>query len=359
MSKYKIELRQLVDYPRCRVYRDFFRNLQKDREIRLGGESGLFYYVLLCSYANYRTSYRRLEGTSYVIGPGEWIFRQKELMDYFRVRRAGQLFPILDRLADHHYIVYSRLGKGQLIKVKITEWHKFNTALEYNAPCEKTEGFFFVPVSIAEELVGLGKCSEMDILLDLWLHAVYRDERVQGSELGGVVYFRDDSGNPILSYSRLAERWGISKATVCRALKKLEERDYLVVMSFPGRYGSAIYLSGYLSTMFQISDVMLDKQEVALALELNVEIEPVVSEGQDCVSKPDAEKLLQKVAEFLSGQGLGCPSCKLGVCKLYELSGCTGKCFSGGYLLEIGCSHQEKRFRFEIQWKSEGGVCHE
>ncbi len=238
--------------------------------------------------------------------------------------------------------------------MKITEWHKFNTALEYNAPCEKAEGFFFVPVSIAEELIGLGKCLEMDILLDLWLHAVYRDERVQGSELGGVVYFRDDSGNPILSYSRLADRWGISKATVCRVLKKLEERDYLVVMSFPGRYGSAIYLSGYLSTMFQISDVMLDKQEVALALELNVEIEPAVSEEPDCVSKPDAEKLLQKVAEFLSGQGLGCPSCKLGVCKLYELSGCTGKCFpnSGGYLLEIGCSHQEKRFQFEIQFST-------
>lgn len=250
--QYRVQLRQLVNYPRCRVYRDFFRNLQRDREIRLGGESGLFYYVLLCSYANYRTSY--------IVGPGEWIFRQKELMEYFRVRRAGQLFPILDRLANCHYISYSRLGQGQLIKVKITEWHKFNTALEYNAPCEKAEGFFFIPVSIAEELVELGKCSEMDILLDLWLHAVYRDERVQGSELGGVVYFRDDSGNPILSYSRLAERWDISKATVCQVLKKLEERDYLVVMSFPGRYGSAIYLSGYLSTMFQISDVMLDKQ---------------------------------------------------------------------------------------------------
>lgn len=31
--QYRVQLRQLVDYPRCRVYRDFFRNLQKDREI--------------------------------------------------------------------------------------------------------------------------------------------------------------------------------------------------------------------------------------------------------------------------------------------------------------------------------------
>ncbi len=75
-------------------------------------------------------------------------------------------------------------------------------------------------------------------------------------------------------------------------------------MSFPGRYGSAICLSGYLSTMFQISDVMPDKQEAALALELNVEIEPAVSEEPDCVSKPDVEKLLPKMAEILSGQGL-------------------------------------------------------
>ena len=71
------------------------------------------------------------------------------------------------------------------------------------------------------ELVSVGKCSEMDIILDLWISAVYNDERVQGSFTGPVAYFRDGSGNPLVSYSDLSARWGISKATVGRILKKL------------------------------------------------------------------------------------------------------------------------------------------
>ena len=36
--------------------------LDHDRSIRTNGGSGLFYYTVLCSYANFRTSYRRLDG---------------------------------------------------------------------------------------------------------------------------------------------------------------------------------------------------------------------------------------------------------------------------------------------------------
>lgn len=57
MADYQLELRQVVDYPRCRIYREFIQTLIADRSIRTGGCSGLFYYVVLCSYANFRTSY--------------------------------------------------------------------------------------------------------------------------------------------------------------------------------------------------------------------------------------------------------------------------------------------------------------
>ena len=60
MADYQLELRQIVDYPRCRIYREFMQTLIADRSIRTGGCSGLFYYVVLCSYANFRTSYRRI-----------------------------------------------------------------------------------------------------------------------------------------------------------------------------------------------------------------------------------------------------------------------------------------------------------
>ena len=73
MADYQLELRQIVDYPRCRIYREFMQTLIADRSIRTGGCSGLFYYVVLCSYANFRTSYRRIDGISYTVYPGEWI----------------------------------------------------------------------------------------------------------------------------------------------------------------------------------------------------------------------------------------------------------------------------------------------
>ena len=40
----------------------------------------------------------------------------------------------------------------------------------------------------------------MDALLDLWIHAVYNDSSVQGSDAGPVVYFRNQTGNPLFSY---------------------------------------------------------------------------------------------------------------------------------------------------------------
>lgn len=57
MSDYQLEIKQIVDYPRCRVYREFVQSLISDRNIRTNGSSGLFHYTVLCSYANFRTSY--------------------------------------------------------------------------------------------------------------------------------------------------------------------------------------------------------------------------------------------------------------------------------------------------------------
>ena len=71
MQEYQLEIKQIVDYPRCRVYREFVRSLMKDRNIHTRGCSGLFFYTVLCSYANFRTSYRRIDGISYTVYPGE------------------------------------------------------------------------------------------------------------------------------------------------------------------------------------------------------------------------------------------------------------------------------------------------
>lgn len=51
---YQLEIKQIVDYPRCRMYREFIRRIMEDRNIRTNGSSYLFYFVILCSYVNFR-----------------------------------------------------------------------------------------------------------------------------------------------------------------------------------------------------------------------------------------------------------------------------------------------------------------
>jgi len=100
MPDYQLEIKQVVDYPRCRIYREFVQTLIADRSIRTNGGSGLFYYTVLCSYANFRTSYRRLDGITYTVYPGEWVCRISELAACFRVRFQHKALSILKALQD-------------------------------------------------------------------------------------------------------------------------------------------------------------------------------------------------------------------------------------------------------------------
>ena len=336
MPAYQLQIKQVVDYPRCRIYPQFIRHLMEDRSIRVSGGSGLFYFTALCSYANFRTSYRRIDGISYTVYPGEWVCTLKELSQWFRTRFHCQALTVMEQLQKQHLISFQTLGHGNVIRYKIRDWSKHNTVLEYNAPCQKDTGFFFLPVSIVTDLVSSGRCSEMDIVLDLWVSAIYNDSQVQGSDLGPVAYFRNGTGNPLVTYSELAARWGLSRATVGRILKKLAGLDYISLMSFPGRHGSVIYLQNYLSTMFEISDVMVDKEEVAMTLNIRLELpddgetgqnelalehEVTVSDELASVSKSHIEIILQKMAEILMAQGISCFGCQLSHYKLYPLSG--------------------------------------
>ena len=336
MPAYQLEIKQVVDYPRCRIYRQFVHRLMADRSIRVSGGSGLFYFTVLCSYANFRTSYRRIDGISYTVYPGEWVCTVKELSQWFRTRFQCQALMVLEQLQKQHLISFQTLGRGNVIRYKVRDWSKHNTVLEYNAPCQKDTGFFFLPVSIVTDLVSSGRCSEMDIVLDLWVSAIYNDSQVQGSDLGPVAYFRNGTGNPLVTYSELAARWGLSRATVGRILKKLAGLDYISLMAFPGRHGSVIYLQNYLSTMFEISDVMVDKEEVAMTLNIRLELpddgetvqnelalehEVTVSDELASVSKSHIEIILQKMAQILMAQGISCFGCPLSRYKLYPLSG--------------------------------------
>ena len=98
MTDYKLEIKQIVDYPKCRIYRQFIQSLIADRSIRTNGCSGLFHYAVLCCYANFRTSYQRYDGISYIVHPGQWICPLRELRTWFRARTNRQLLRQLDSL---------------------------------------------------------------------------------------------------------------------------------------------------------------------------------------------------------------------------------------------------------------------
>lgn len=126
MADYQLELRQVVDYPRCRIYREFMQTLIADRSIRTGGCSGLFYYVVLCSYANFRTSYRRIDGISYTVYPGEWVCSITDVAEWFRVRFHYQAFAILKSLQDRQLITTSMGTRTYLVetvtKISSSDW---------------------------------------------------------------------------------------------------------------------------------------------------------------------------------------------------------------------------------------------
>lgn len=276
MSDYQLEIKQIVDYPRCRIHREFIQSLIADRSIRTNnGCSGLFYYAVLCSYANFRTSYRRIDGITYTVYPGEWVCTLKELAEWLRIRTKRHVLDILEDLQYDHLIEYKLLGRDKLVRYRIKRWKQHNTVLDYNCPCQKDTGFYFIPIPTATDLISIGKCSEMDILLDLWISAIYNDERVQGSFSGPVAYFRNGSGNPLVSYADLSARWGVSKATVGRVLKKLSRLGHITLVTFPGRHGillrSSTAVSGRLPTF---SDVEIGGGRIT-----GIETAPGSSEG--------------------------------------------------------------------------------
>ena len=150
--EYQLELKQIVDFPRCRIYRNFIQTLLNDRSIRTTGGSFLFWYLILCSYANYSNSNRRMEQLTYTLST--WRMD----LQHLRTGRIGfaagyqhQAISILKHLQEEGCITYSLLEKNRLVKFQITDWQNDNTALKYNYPCKKDTGFFFFPIGKAHK----------------------------------------------------------------------------------------------------------------------------------------------------------------------------------------------------------------
>ena len=115
--------------------------------------------------------------------------------------------------------------------------------------------------------------------------------------------------------------------------------------------------------MFQISDVMVDKDEVAMALHIKIDLpdykdpaaDPMsVSKPISGVSESTIASILQKVGKVLSAQGFPCFACRKMQYKLLPLSpDCREVRLDAGGIMEyqgilvLSCADDEV-FRFEI-----------
>lgn len=142
-------------------------------------------------------------------------------------------------------------------------------------------------------------------------------------------------------------------------------------MSFQGTHGTAIYLRRFLSTMFEISDVLVDKDEVAMALNIRIDLpetdthgaeqpaEVTVSESVDGVSKTHITEILCKVAKVIAAQGFSCCSCPKVQYKLLPLSSeCKEAVIVPGntkgdtpvrFLMTMICQDNREIFRFDVR----------
>ena len=162
----------------------------------------------------------------------------------------------------------------------------------------------------------------------------------------------------------------IIRKNSAKSAKKLEKMNLITLVSFRGNHGSMIYLNNYLSIMFNISDVLIDKEEIAMKMKLPIYIpketpaeeteEPetvcvpeTVTDEQITVSKPipcvpisHIRYMVKKVANLLDTQGISCCHCPRTRYILSPLSDCKDSIPVIG--LNIICPFGAANYRFEL-----------
>ena len=169
---------------------------------------------------------------------------------YFFLTDPSSEYPIIelmDYFKDAGLLDYEMLDQDSgLLRFTIANWKRNCVHLNYNYYSYKGSGFFFFPLSEGRKLISVCKrngnliFSELDAIMDMWLHTILNDPTVKGSEYMPVVYYANMNGQPLLSYSYLARRWGWSKSRVGRFILKVEEAGIISRVSFSSSRGSVI-----------------------------------------------------------------------------------------------------------------------
>ena len=243
---------QLVCFPKVRVYKPWFRHFNDHKDFRNEGTVHLFSLMALFSYANFRSNERVIYGDRYMEAPGQWICKLGALPRILRVHSKTQALELMEYFQNHGFLTFEILDEEkEILRFTIADWKEHCTHLQYNYYSYKGSGFFFFPLPVGRLLLKTARkevgivFSELDAIMDMWLHTILNDPKVRGSEYMPVVYYSNMRGMPLLSYTYLARRWGWSKSRVGRFMLKAGEYGIISRVSFSSSRGSVISMCRY------------------------------------------------------------------------------------------------------------------
>ena len=243
---------QLVCFPKVRVYKPWFRHFNDHKDFRNEGTVHLFSLMALFNYANFRSNERVINGDRYMEAPGQWICKLGALPRILRVHSKAQALELMEYFQDHGFLTFEILDEEkEILRFTISDWKEHCTHLQYNYYSYKGSGFFFFPLPVGRLLLKIARkevgivFSELDAIMDMWLHTILNDPKVRGSEYMPVVYYSNMRGMPLLSYTYLARRWGWSKSRVGRFMLKAGEYGIISRVSFSSSRGSVISMCRY------------------------------------------------------------------------------------------------------------------
>lgn len=277
---------QLVSFPKVRVLKQWFRHFNDHKEFHNEGSVHLFSLMALFSYANFRSNERRIKGDRYLEAPGQWICKLGALPRILRVHSKAQADELMRLFDQQGFLTYELLDAEQeIVRFTISNWRRHCTNLHYNYYSYKGSGFFFFPLPVGRDLLRRAKSnggiifSELDAIMDMWLHTILNDPSVAGSEFMPVVYYANMRGMPLLSYTYLAKRWGWSKSRVGRFMLKAGEYGIISRISFSGSRGSVISMTRYREMIYGDDCIPLEISSIGEILGLGKSLKRLGSDA--------------------------------------------------------------------------------
>ena len=194
---------QLVCFPKVRVYKPWFRHFNDHKDFRNEGTVHLFSLMALFNYANFRSNERVINGDRYMEAPGQWICKLGALPRILRVHSKAQALELMEYFQDHGFLTFEILDEEkEILRFTISDWKEHCTHLQYNYYSYKGSGFFFFPLPVGRLLLKIARkevgivFSELDAIMDMWLHTILNDPKVRGSEYMPVVYYSNTDVAP-------------------------------------------------------------------------------------------------------------------------------------------------------------------